>query len=157
MTTIMTSGDNKDKLVSSLESVINDKEDTTGLEGKKVMWVEDDKFLSDIIAKKLALTRCISLHATEGEEALRIISKEVPDIVVLDIILPGIDGFEILRRIKSDPKSKNIPVIILSNLGQKSDIDKGKTLGAERFLVKATVTPNDIVENIKELVYRKKV
>ena len=76
---------------------------------------------------------------------------------MLDIILSGLDGFEILSKIKNNPKTKHIPVILLSNLGQASDIEKGKNLGAARFMVKATVTPNDIVDQIKEvLALRKK-
>lgn len=138
--------------VASLEDAINQKENTSNIEGKKIVWVEDDQFLNDIITRKLSTTKCVFFHANEGEEALKIINKEMPDIIMLDIILSGMDGFEILRRIKSDSKIKNIPVIILSNLGQASDIEKGKSLGAVRFLVKATVTPNEIVDQIKEVL-----
>lgn len=123
---------------------------------KKVMWVEDDKFLSDIIARKLAGEKCKLVHTVEGEEALRIVEGESPDIIMLDILLPGIDGFEILTRLKQNPKVKNIPVILLSNLGQQSDIDRGKMLGAERFLIKATVTLDEIVDEIKDVIFGKK-
>lgn len=138
--------------VKSLEGVINQKANSVSLEGKKIVWVEDDQFLNDIIARKLTMTKCVFFHANEGEEALKIIDKEIPDIVMLDIILSGMDGFEILRRMKSNPKIKHIPVILLSNLGQPSDIEKGKGLGAVRFLVKATVTPNEIIDQIKEVL-----
>ncbi len=143
-------------LVQSLEGMINKKMTTADLEGKRVMWVEDDQFLNDIISRKLALTKCTFFHASEGEEALKLINTEIPDIIMLDIILSGIDGFEILRRIKSDPKIKHIPVILLSNLGQASDIEKGKSLGAARFMVKATVTPNEIIDAIKEVLNKDK-
>ena len=113
---------------ASFKSVINQKSNAVNLEGKKVVWVEDDKFINDIIARKLSMTKCAFFCSSEGEEALRIINKEMPDIVMLDIVLSGMDGFEILRRIKSDPKIKHIPVILLSNLGQPSDIEKGKNL-----------------------------
>ncbi len=140
--------------VQTLESVMNQnqKTNTASLEGKKIVWVEDDQFLNDIIARKFSATKCIFFHANEGEEALKIINREMPDIVMLDIILSGMDGFEILRRMKNDPKTKNIPVILLSNLGQQSDIEKGKSLGAARFLIKATVTPNEIIDQIKEVI-----
>jgi len=138
--------------VRSLEGAMNKVANSTNLEGKKIMWVEDDQFLNDIIARKLSSTKCTFFHASEGEEALSIISREIPDIVMLDIILSGIDGFEILRRIKSDPKMKHIPVILLSNLGQKSDIERGKSLGAVLFMVKATVTPDEIIEKMKEVM-----
>ncbi|MSR78747.1 MAG: response regulator [Candidatus Taylorbacteria bacterium] len=121
----------------------------TFLDGKKVMWVEDDKFLSDIIARKFSREKCVLFHATEGEEAIRLTEKEQPDIVLLDILLPGIDGYEILSRLKANPKTKDIPVILLSNLGQKADLDKGRSLGAIRFLIKATVTLDEIINEVK--------
>jgi len=122
------------------------------LEGKKIMWIEDDKFLNDIIAHKLASTGCIFFHSSDGEQALDIIKKEIPDIILLDIILSGIDGYEILKRLKADPETNNIPVILLSNLGQTGDTERGKELGAERFLIKATVTLDEIINDIKEVI-----
>lgn len=144
------------KGVASLEKAINEKKSSVSLEGKKIVWVEDDQFINDIIARKLALAKCLFFHSSEGEEALKIISREMPDVVMLDIILSGMDGFEILRRIKGDPKIKHIPVIILSNLGQQSDIEKGKSLGAARFLIKATVTPNEIIDQLKKVLTESK-
>ena len=123
-----------------------------GLTGRKIMWVEDDKFLSDIIARKLSMQGCGLVHATEGEEALKLLEKESPDLILLDILLSGIDGFEILRRIKENEKTKKVPVILLSNLGQKEDVEKGKSRGAARFLIKATVTLDEIVEEIKTVL-----
>jgi len=122
------------------------------LEGKKVMWVEDDRFLSDIISRKLLREKCVLIHAVEGEGAISLAEKEQPDIILLDILLPGIDGFEILSRLKANLRTKTIPVILLSNLGQKTDVDKGKSLGADQFLIKATVTLDEIVEEIKNLL-----
>lgn len=123
-----------------------------GLTGKKIMWVEDDKFLSDIIARKLSMQGCTLIHATGGEEALRILGKEQPDLILLDILLSGMNGFEILKQVKADEKTKRIPVILLSNLGQKEDIEKGKTLGSARFLIKATVTLDEIIDEIKNVL-----
>jgi len=140
------------KEIASFESITNQKANTASLEGKKIMWVEDDQFINDIIARKFSATKCVFFHSSEGEEALRIINKEMPDIIMLDIVLSGMDGFEILRRIKNDPKIKHIPVIFLSNLGQASDIEKSKKLGAVRFLIKAAVTPNTIIDQIKEVL-----
>ena len=125
------------------------------LEGKKVMWVEDDKFLSDLIARKLSKEKCVLRHAIEGESALVMAEKEQPDVILLDILLPGIDGFEIISRLKKNPKTKDIPVIFLSNLSQKSDMDRGQELGAARFLVKATVTLDEIVNTIKQVLPKK--
>ncbi len=127
-----------------------------GLEGKKIMWVEDDKFLNDIIARKLAGEKCTLLHSFDGADAIQIITAEMPDVILLDIILPGIDGFEILRRIKLDSKIKHIPVILLSNLGQPADLEKGRGMGATLFLVKATVTLDEIIEKIKLVISENK-
>lgn len=138
--------------VSSLEDVMNQKSAAVDLAGKKIVWVEDDKFLNDIISRKFSSTKCVIFNATEGEEALKIIEREIPDIVMLDIMLSGMDGFEILQRIKSNPKTKHVPVVLLSNLGQAIDIEKGKNLGAVRFLIKATVTPNEIIDQINEVL-----
>ena len=122
------------------------------LKGKKIMWVEDDSFLSDIIARKLSVYGCVLVSARDGEQALSIVEKEIPDIILLDILLPGMSGFELLEKLKSNEKIKNIPVIILSNLSQKSDIEKGKELKAERFLVKATLTLDEIMRQIGEIL-----
>ncbi len=126
------------------------------LEDKKIMWVEDDNFLSDIIARKLSREKCALVHATEGEEAIGLAEKEQPDVILLDILLPGIDGFEILSRLKANQKTKQIPVILLSNLGQKADVDKGQSLGAACFLIKATVTLDEIIAEIKSVIFSKK-
>jgi DNA-binding response OmpR family regulator len=138
--------------VKSLEDEMKQGENHISLNGKKILWVEDDQFLNDIITRKLSTAECVFFHASEGEEALRIVNDEIPDIIMLDILLSGMDGFEILRQVKNNPKTKHIPVILLSNLGQESDIKKGKSLGAELFLIKATVTPNEIVDKIKEVL-----
>lgn len=122
------------------------------LRGKTILWVEDDKFLSDIISRKLSAAWCYLIHAGNGEGAMMALRDKTPDIVLLDILLPGIDGYEVLKSIKGSERTKNIPVILLSNLGQKSDVEKGKELGAARFLIKATVTLDEIVEEIQTVL-----
>lgn len=136
---------------SAGQSASSSVQASVGLTGKKIMWVEDDKFLSDIIARKLSTFGCLLVHATDGEQALTLLETETPDLILLDILLPGMDGFEILKRIKAGPK-KSTPVVLLSNLGQKADIDKGKALGAIRFLIKATVTLDEIVDEMKNVL-----
>lgn len=116
------------------------------------MWVEDDKFLNDIIARKFSAEKYKLLHAENGEQALVILEKELPDAILLDIILPGIDGFEVLSKIKANERTKNIPVIILSNLGQKADVEKGKNLGAANFLIKATITLDEIIDEVRKVL-----
>ena len=115
---------------------------------KKILIVEDDKFLRELISQKLLKEGYDIVEAVDGEKGIESANKEKPDLVLLDLILPGIDGFEVLAKLKADPKLSNIPVIILSNLGQKIDIEKGIEMGAVDFLIKAHFTPGEIVEKI---------
>jgi len=90
-----------------------------------------------------------SIEAVDGEKGIKTVKDEKPDLVLLDLILPGIDGFEVLTKIKEDAKIAQIPVIILSNLGQKDDIEKGIKMGAVDYLIKAHFTPGEIIDKIK--------
>jgi DNA-binding response OmpR family regulator len=119
---------------------------------KKILVVEDDKFLRELIKRKLISENFEVGEAVDGEEALRKVKEEKPDLILLDLILPSIDGFEVLSRLKEDPNSTSIPVIILSNLGQREDIEKGLKLGATDYLVKAHFTPGEIIEKIKNIL-----
>ena len=89
--------------------------------------------------------------ARTGEEALESVKKDKPDLMLLDILLPGIDGFEVLKRVKEDPGTKHIVVIILSNLGQQRDIDKGTQLGAEKYIVKVSLTLSEVVQAVRDV------
>jgi len=118
---------------------------------KKILIIEDDKFLRELIAKKVASEGMDAIEAKDGEEGLRKL-EEKPSLVLLDLILPGIDGFEVLSHIKKDPSLPQIPIIILSNLGQRDDVEKGLSLGAIDFLIKAHFTPQEIIEKIKSVL-----
>jgi DNA-binding response OmpR family regulator len=118
------------------------------LAGKKVLWVEDDSFLGDILAAKLTAEKCSLLYAKDGEAALKLIETDTPDIVLLDLVLPGISGFDVLEQIKKNDKTKNVPVIILSNLAQESDLERAKKLGAFKHFIKASIDPINIVREI---------
>jgi len=122
----------------------------------KILIIEDDKFLRELIIQKLGKEGFDLVEAADGEEGVRKMKEEKPDLVLLDLILPGIDGFEVLRRAKADKELAPIPVVILSNLGQKDDIDKGIKLGAIDYLIKAHFTPSEIVSKIKETLEGKK-
>jgi DNA-binding response OmpR family regulator len=117
--------------------------------GKKILIIEDDQFLRELISRKLEQENFSIIEAADGEEGMRQLKEETPDLILLDLILPGIDGFEFLTRIKQDPKLASIPVIILSNLGQKEEIEKGLKLGAIDYLVKAHFTPGEIIEKVR--------
>ena len=122
------------------------------LANKKILWVEDDVFLSDIVARKMSNLNAQLLHAVDSAQTFELLEKETPDLIVLDILLPGMSGYEILEKIKSDPKTKDIPVIILSNFGQKSEVDKGLAMGAVRYLIKATLTLDEILEEVTKSI-----
>ncbi|MDD5152883.1 MAG: response regulator [Candidatus Pacebacteria bacterium] len=117
-----------------------------------VLVVEDDKFLRELLVRKLGGDGFEVENAIDSVAAFAIIAKRKPNIVLLDIILPGIDGFEILTRVKADPNLKDIPVVMLSNLGQKEDVDRAIGLGAEDFMVKANFTLDEIVAKIRSIV-----
>ena len=119
---------------------------------KKILLIEDDKFLRDLMNKKLLSMGYDVVAAADGESGLTMIKESKPDVVLLDLILPGINGFEVLERAKKDPETASIPVIILSNLGQSEDIEKGLKLGAKDFLVKAHFTPQEIINKLKAIL-----
>lgn len=121
----------------------------------RVLIVEDDKFLRDLIAQKLKRDGFLTQEALDGEEGLKLAGERRPDLILLDLILPGLDGFEVLRRLKADKQLSHIPVIVLSNLGQKEDMDRALSGGAEDFMVKAHFTPSEIVIKIKSVLKKK--
>ena len=116
---------------------------------KTILIVEDDKFLRELISRKLSGEGFDALEAVDGEEGIKKIKEGKPDLVLLDLILPGIDGFEFLAKAREDPETSSIPIIILSNLGQREEVDKGLKLGAVDYLIKAHFTPGEIIEKIK--------
>lgn len=117
---------------------------------KSILLIEDDPFLLDIYTTKLKEARFSVIVAADGEEGLRKIKEEVPELLLLDIVLPGMDGWEFLRKIKKDDKFKNLKIIILSNLDQKMEVEKGLKLGAVKYLIKAHFTPTEVVKQIKK-------
>jgi two-component system phosphate regulon response regulator PhoB/two-component system alkaline phosphatase synthesis response regulator PhoP len=120
---------------------------------KKILLIEDDILIAELLGEGLSAKYYIKRSAT-GEEALSTLSEERPDLIILDILLPGIDGFEVLRRLKADPATANIPVIVLSNLSGDEDIAKAKELGAAEFIVKITLSPEEIVAHIAQILDR---
>ncbi|MBI2410902.1 MAG: response regulator [Candidatus Kerfeldbacteria bacterium] len=118
----------------------------------KVLIVEDDKFLSELISTKLTKEGFNIVLATDGESGLQKAIAEKPNIILLDIMLPGMSGFEVLEALKkqADQTVANIPVLILSNFGQESKVQQGLSLGAKDYLVKANFTTAEIVEKIKK-------
>jgi DNA-binding response OmpR family regulator len=142
--------------VELLMKKLNQTSPEENFEDAKVLIVEDDKFLIDLITVKLSKESLKVFYAKNGEEALEVAKKEKPDLILLDIILPGMDGFEILERLKSDEETKDIDVYFMSNLGEKGDIEKGKQMGAKGFIVKANFSLDEIIFKIKESLSEKR-
>ncbi len=117
----------------------------------KILIVEDDSFLLRMYSAKLEIEGFKIISATDGEKAVRLAKKEMPNLILLDLVLPKKDGFEILKELKDDPDTKDIPVIVLTNLGQKENIDKCYSLGAGDYLIKAHFIPSEVISKIKKV------
>jgi DNA-binding response OmpR family regulator len=118
---------------------------------KKILLIEDDPFLIDIYRTKFQEEGFSVSIVKDGKDVLNKIKEDIPDVIILDIVLPGSDGFDILRDLKSEENLKKIKVVILSNLGRKSEIERGLSLGADKYLIKAHYTPGDVVKEVKQL------
>lgn len=117
---------------------------------KKIAVVEDDTFLSKAFLLKLGGSGFNAIAIRDGEEAMSVINKELPDLILLDLMLPHKSGFEILTELKKDEKLKNIPVLILSTLGQEEERQRGLSLGALEYLVKTDIKLEEVVEKINK-------
>lgn len=115
-----------------------------------VLLVEDDSFLSNIYKTKFEMEDFKITTAEDGAAGLEQAKKKHPDIILLDILLPKMDGFTVLEKLKSDSSTADIPVILLTNLGQKDDVDKGLKLGAVDYLIKAHFKPAETVAKVRE-------
>lgn len=124
---------------------------------QQVLIVDDDKFLLEMYAMKFAEQGFEVRTALSGEATLaQLESGETkPDIILLDIVMPGLDGFELLSKMREKKLISSATVIILSNLGQREDIDKGLSLGADGYIVKASATPSEVVTKVADIMKKK--
>ena len=118
-----------------------------------VLLVEDDTFLAGIYQKKFEMEGFKISVAGDGEKGLADAKKKKPDIVLLDILLPKLDGFGVLAKLKAEAATKKIPVILLTNLGQKDDVEKGLEAGAVDYLIKAHFKPSEVVEKVRVVLH----
>ena len=116
----------------------------------KILLIEDEEMLANMYETKFKNEGFNIRKALDGETGLKMAIEDKPDIILLDIIMPKLDGFSVLKKIKENDKIKNVPVVLLTNLGQDEDIKKGQTLGAAGYLVKANLTPIEVVNKVKE-------
>ena len=135
----------RDNQASKLNSVMTD--------GKvKILIVEDDLFIRELYERQLSLEGYEVSTAEDGEIGLNRITESIPDLLLLDIMLPKVSGLDLLRTIKAKEETKNIPVILLTNLGQDSVIKEGFNLGADGYLIKSAYTPDQIIEEVKKFL-----
>ena len=121
-------------------------------DGAKVLLVEDDRFLRRAAEATLKKGGFAVTVAVDGEEALNVVGTLSPDIILLDLIMPKIQGFEVLRRLKEDPDTRDIPVVVLSNLGQDSDLERARAAGAAGYLVKSNLSLADLVTRVTSIL-----
>ena len=121
---------------------------------QKILIVEDDTFLANIYKTKFDMEGFKVSTAENGEAGLNDAIKKKPDIILLDILLPKMDGFAVLERLRAHPQMQKTPIILYSNLAHEDEITRAKTLGATEFIVKANLSPTEMVEKIKQYLQK---
>lgn len=120
-----------------------------------VLLAEDDNFVSDIYNLKLQKEGFQVVLAQDGREAIKYLETEVPDIIMLDIMMPYADGMDVLVAMQKDEHLKHVPILMLTNLSDRENIDKAMSMGASDYLIKAHFTPSEVVQKVRELIKQK--
>ncbi|MDD5693657.1 MAG: response regulator [Patescibacteria group bacterium] len=118
----------------------------------KLLLVEDDMALRDIYSTRFLAEGYEVVTASDGEQALTVAVKEKPDLILLDVMMPKISGFDVLDILRTTPETKDCKIVIMTALSQPADVEKGKMLGADEYLVKSQVTLTDVVEKINSVL-----
>jgi len=119
---------------------------------KKILFVEDEAALQQAMGEALTQSGYKVIRATDGEQGLRLAKSEKPDLILLDLIMPNKDGFEVLESLKDDPKTSAIPVIVLTNLEGVKDIEKALAAGATNYLVKTHYKLSEVIEKARKIL-----
>jgi DNA-binding response OmpR family regulator len=117
---------------------------------KKILFIEDESALQKTFGEILRIEKYEMVSALDGETGLKLAQTEKPDLIILDLVLPKLHGFEVLRKVKADEKTKDIPVIVLTNLETMSDVEKAIELGAMTYLVKANYSLEEVINKVKK-------
>lgn len=120
------------------------------IENKNVLIVEDDALLAQVLGRIFTEENFNVVNVMEGLEVMDVAKKMKPDIILLDLILPGLDGFGVLKLLKEDSQTKDVPVVIISNLEEVSDVKSAKVLGAEEYFIKANIQLDKILQFVKK-------
>lgn len=121
-------------------------------EAPKVLIIEDDEFLSSLVRARLEKEGFSAKRVFDGEEALNLLREFKPDIIILDLIMPRVSGFELLETMSVDAELSRIPVVVLTNLGQEEDMQKAKSLGAAEYFIKARTSIDEVIATVKRLL-----
>lgn len=124
-------------------------------EKNKILIIEDDSYISDMYRIKLESEGFDVIVASDGQKGVECLNQQKPDLILLDVVMPKMDGFSVLQNIKEDPEVQDIPIIMLTNLGQKDSVEKGLKLGAVDYIIKAHFTPLEVVEKVKNFLVNK--
>jgi len=119
---------------------------------QKILLVEDDGFLASIYSQKLELEGYDVNFATNGEDGLRLAQKDHPDLILLDLLMPKMDGFEVLEKLKASETTSTIPVLVLTNVGSREDVERCIRLGAVGYVIKAHSLPHETVKRVREIL-----
>lgn len=119
--------------------------------GIKILIIDDDVFLAGIYGRYLNENGCEVRMARSGEDGLKQLEREIPDMVVLDLLLPEMDGFEVMETVKLHPDLERLPMVVLSNLGQREDVERAKECGAAAYLIKAHSAPQSLLRRVREI------
>lgn len=122
------------------------------MDKKTILLVEDDSFVSDIYQTKISSEGFDIMVAENGLEAIKKLEEKIPDLILLDIIMPYMDGIETLKRIKAEEKWKKIPVILLTNLSEKEKIEEALGIGADDYLIKSHFTPSEVISKVNMML-----
>ena len=120
-----------------------------------ILIIEDDVFLNNIYSKRLSEENFNVLTAFDGEKGIKAAKQKFPDLILLDLMLPKMDGFTVIKYFKDDADLKNIPIILLTNLNDKDDIEKALAFGVKEYLIKVHFTPAEVVDKIKNILSKK--
>lgn len=123
---------------------------------KKILIIEDERGLAEMYKLKLEKEGYSVSLAAEGRSGIKIAKKEKPDLILLDIVMPGLDGFEVLRILRAEPATENLKIFVFSNLGQEDEVERGLQEGADKYLIKANLTPGQLISKIEEAFAEKK-
>lgn len=114
-----------------------------------ILVVEDDTFLANAYRVKLTKSGFTIRIALDGDQVFTILAEFVPEVIILDLMIPKKDGFEVLKLLKADDRWKNIPLIVASNLGQEEDVDRAMKMGANDYIIKSDLSLNDLIVKIR--------